>query len=69
MAESGVYRLYEISGEYKQFNLGSEIDNLGVMSVQVHENGLVALIGDLSFVQVKGWDGGRPSALANAGEL
>lgn len=68
MAESGVYRLYEISGEYKQYNLGSEIDNLGVMSVQVHDNGLVALIGDLSFVQVKGWEGGRPSALAPAGK-
>jgi len=64
LAESGVYRIYDLVGDYRQYSLGSEIDSLGVISAQIHDAGFVALLGDLSFVQVKGWEGGRPSSLA-----
>lgn len=68
LAESGVYRIYDLAGDYKQYSLGSDVDSLGVVSAQIHDGGFVALLGDLNFVQVKGWEGGRPTALANASE-
>lgn len=55
-----------MAGDYKQYSLGSDVDSLGVISAQIHDTGFVALLGDLSFVQVKGWEGGRPTALASA---
>ncbi|KAG7548910.1 hypothetical protein FFLO_03202 [Filobasidium floriforme] len=65
LAESGVYRIYDLAGDYKQYSLGSDVDSLGVVSAQIHDGGFVALLGDLNFVQVKGWEGGRPTALAS----
>jgi hypothetical protein len=69
LAESGMYRLYDLAGDYRQYSLGSEIDGLGVISAQIHDNGFVALLGDLNFVQVKGWEGGRPTPLAPSSRL
>lgn len=66
LSESGVYRIYDIFGEYKQHSLGSEVDSIGVISAQVHDDGFVALLGDLTFVQVRDWEGGRPLPMASS---
>jgi hypothetical protein len=67
--EEGVYRLYDLQGEYRQYSLGSEAGEVGVIDARIHESGLVALTGSLSLLEVKGWEGGRPLELANPGEL
>lgn len=41
----------------------------GVIDVWIHENGLVALTGSLSLLEVKGWKGARPMTLATPGEF
>lgn len=63
-----MYRIYELSGEYRQYSLGSEAESLGVISVQAYDEGFVALLGDLTFMHVKGWQGGRPTLLSNPSE-
>lgn len=65
--EEGTYRIYDIQGEYSQNSLGTEVQDAGVIGAVIHEGGLVALTGQLAFVEVKGWEGGRPSNLASAG--
>jgi hypothetical protein len=67
--EEGTYRLYDLQGEYQQYSLGSDASELGIIDARIHENGLVALTGSLTFLEVKGWEGGRPLALAAAGKL
>ncbi|KAJ9113615.1 hypothetical protein QFC22_005923 [Naganishia vaughanmartiniae] len=56
-----------IAGEYRQYSLGSEVADVGVVSGQVHDEGLVVLTGSLTYLHVKGWTGGRPSALCATG--
>ncbi|KAL1696024.1 Vps16, C-terminal region-domain-containing protein [Schizophyllum commune] len=65
--EEGVYRIYDLQGEYEQYSLGSEAGELGVIDAQIMESGLVALTGSLSLLEVKGWTGSRPVTLANPG--
>lgn len=65
--EEGVYRLYDLQGEYEQYSLGNEAGELGVVDAQIHETGLVALTGSLTLLEVKGWEGGKPLTLANPG--
>ncbi|KAG5349257.1 hypothetical protein C0989_004971 [Termitomyces sp. Mn162] len=65
--EEGVYRLYDLQGDYQQHSLGSEAAELGLMDVRIQENGLVAMTGALTLLEVKGWDGGRPLTLASLG--
>ncbi|CAK5269240.1 unnamed protein product [Mycena citricolor] len=65
--EEGTYRLYDLQGEYQQYSLGNEAGEMGVIDARIHENGLVALTGSLSLLEVKGWTGARPLALANPG--
>ncbi|KAI0346441.1 vacuolar protein sorting-associated protein 16 [Trametopsis cervina] len=65
--EEGVYRLYDLQGDYQQYSLGSEAAELGIIDARIHENGLVALTGTLSLLEVKGWEGGKPLTLANPG--
>ncbi|KAK2461284.1 hypothetical protein APHAL10511_006811 [Amanita phalloides] len=67
LSEEGIYRLYDLQGEYQQFSLGNEAADLGVVDARIHENGLVALTGALTLLEVKGWRGGRSVALANPG--
>ncbi|KAF8474481.1 vacuolar assembling/sorting protein VPS16 [Russula ochroleuca] len=52
--EEGVYRLYDLQGDY-----------VGITDARIHDNGLVAMTGSLQLLEVKGWQGGRPLALAN----
>ncbi|KAI0266050.1 vacuolar assembling/sorting protein VPS16 [Gloeopeniophorella convolvens] len=64
--EEGVYRLYDLQGDYVQFSLGADAAEVGITDARIHENGLVALTGSLQLLEVKGWEGGKPLALANA---
>jgi hypothetical protein len=65
--EEGAYRIYDLQGEYQQHSLGTEAGEIGVLDARIHENGLVALTGSLTFLEVKGWEGGRPLSLASPG--
>ena len=65
--EEGVYRVYDLQGEYSQHSLGQESQESGVVDAIIHEFGMVALTGSLGFVEVKGWEGGRPIALVSPG--
>ncbi|KAF8155821.1 vacuolar assembling/sorting protein VPS16 [Crassisporium funariophilum] len=63
--EEGVYRLYDLQGDYQQYSLGAEAAELGIIDARIHDNGLVALTSSLTLLEVKGWEGGRPLSLAN----
>ncbi|KAI0052144.1 vacuolar assembling/sorting protein VPS16 [Auriscalpium vulgare] len=65
--EEGVYRLYDLQGDYEQHSLGSEAAEVGIIDARIHENGLVAMTGSLQLLDVKGWEGGKPLTLANPG--
>ena len=65
--EEGVYRVYDLQGEYQQYSLGTEAGELGIIDARIHETGLVALTGSLTFLEVKEWSGGKPLTLANPG--
>lgn len=67
--EEGVYRIYDLQGEYQQYSLGTEAAELGVIDARIHDNGLVALTSTLTLLEVKNWDGGRPLTLADPGEF
>lgn len=67
--EEGVYRLYDLQGEYHQFSLGFEASDVGIIDAKIYETGLVAMTSSLTFLEVKGWDGTRPLTLANPGML
>jgi hypothetical protein len=64
--EEGVYRVHNLQGDYRQFSLGSEAAETGVLDARIWENGLVALTGALTLLEVKGWQGSKPMALAAA---
>ena len=65
--EEGVYRLYDLQGDYRQFSLGSEAAEMGIVDARIHEGGLVALTGSLTLLEVKGWEGAKPLTLSNPG--
>ncbi|KAF8637938.1 hypothetical protein AX17_002559 [Amanita inopinata Kibby_2008] len=65
--EEGTYRLYDLQGEYHQYSLGNEAAEMGVIDARIHENGLVALTGAFTLLEVKGWQGARPLSLASPG--
>lgn len=63
MSSDGFYRLYPLtasagpstSAGYSQHSLGTVAEDLGIMDAQIWEEGMVAMRGDLTFVEVKGW--------------
>ncbi|KAJ3552868.1 hypothetical protein NM688_g3925 [Phlebia brevispora] len=65
--EEGVYRLYDLQGDYQQYSLGNEAAEMGIIDARIHENGLVALTGSLILLEIKGWDGAKPLTLSNPG--
>ncbi|EMD35361.1 hypothetical protein CERSUDRAFT_66538 [Gelatoporia subvermispora B] len=65
--EEGVYRLYDLQGDYQQYSLGGEAGELGIIDARIHESGLVALTGSLTLFEVRGWEGAKPLTLANPG--
>ncbi|KAG9046907.1 hypothetical protein FS842_000766 [Serendipita sp. 407] len=66
--EDGQYRLYDLQGTYRSFSLGSEAAETGVMDAKIFEAGLVALTGQMSFLEVRGWEGQKPGVLSAPGE-
>ncbi|KAJ7021202.1 hypothetical protein C8F04DRAFT_1213879 [Mycena alexandri] len=57
--EEGTNRLYDLQGGHQlEYSLGSEADT------RIHENGLAALTGSLSLLEVKGREGSHPLTLA-----
>jgi len=65
--EEGMYRVYDLQGEYRQFSLGSEASESGIIDAKIHETGLVAMTGALALLEVKNWEGGKPLTLASSG--
>jgi vacuolar protein sorting-associated protein 16 len=63
--EEGVYRIYDLQGDYQQHSLGAEAAELGIIDARIHGNGFVAFTSSLTLLEVKGWDGARPLSLAN----
>ena len=49
--EEGIYRLYDLQGDYVQFSLGSEATEVGIIDAKIHENGLVAMPNNLSYLE------------------
>lgn len=80
LTQDGTYRLYTLSTgatppAYTQHSLGAEAQEAGVLEAKIYEEGMVVLLGSLSFVEVKGWQrtvetggtGGKVTPLASAG--
>lgn len=69
LSDEGTYRVYDLSspGEYKQFTLGTEVADLGIVSARAWDDGLVVLTGGLQFVESRGWKGGRVTNLVPSG--
>lgn len=65
--EEGVYRLYDLQGDYQQYSLGNEAAEMGIVDARIHQYGLVALTGSLTLLETKGWEGAKPLTLSNPG--
>ncbi|KAG8824734.1 hypothetical protein FRC17_009032 [Serendipita sp. 399] len=61
--EDGQYRLYDLQGIYRSFSLGSEAAETGVIDARIFESGLVAITGQMSLLEVRGWEGQKPGTL------
>lgn len=68
VSDEGLYRLYDLSNphQYTQHSLGTEATEMGLVAARGYDDGFVVLTGGLSFLEVKGWAGGRPTPLASA---
>ncbi|GAA5914776.1 tethering complex subunit VPS16 [Sporobolomyces salmoneus] len=64
LTQDGTYRLYPLTptstgldSSYTQHSLGSEVatDLGGVMQAKINEEGMVVMLGNFQFVEVKGW--------------
>ncbi|RSH95606.1 hypothetical protein EHS25_000698 [Saitozyma podzolica] len=66
LSDEGTYRLYDLSNpsQYTQYTLGAEVAEMGIVSAKAYDDGFVVLTGGLQFLEVRGWRGGRVSALA-----
>ena len=65
--EEGVYRIYDIQGDYTQHSLGADAQEAGVVDAVIYETGLVAFTGQLALIEIKSWEGARPMTLASPG--
>ncbi|KAL8276676.1 hypothetical protein RQP46_010944 [Phenoliferia psychrophenolica] len=77
LTQDGTYRIYALSTgltppAYSQHSLGADASEHGVLDARIYEGGMVVLLGNLNFVEVKGWQedgnvGGKVVQLAQAG--
>ncbi|KAL7422143.1 Vacuolar protein sorting-associated protein 16 [Cryptotrichosporon argae] len=69
LSDEGVYRMYDLSDPsvYTQHTLGSDVERLGLVGAKAWDDGLVVLTGELQFVQLRGWKGGRIAPMAPSG--
>lgn len=64
MTQDGTYRLYPLATAasassaplYTQHSLEGDAATIGVLEVQIHARGMVVLLEDWSFVEVRGWE-------------
>ncbi|UNI16382.1 Vacuolar protein sorting-associated protein 16 [Purpureocillium takamizusanense] len=64
----GNVRCYDLQGDFSSFSLGHGADNYGVESCRFYNNGMVALLGNNTFVTVSSYAEPRPRPLAKAPE-
>jgi hypothetical protein len=71
VSDEGTYRLYDLSNpqQYTQHTLGSEVNEMGILSAKGYDDGFVVLTGGLQFMEVAGWKGGRVTPLVASGML
>lgn len=69
VSDEGTYRLYDLSNpqQYTQHTLGSEVNEMGILSAKGYDDGFVVLTGGLQFMEVAGWKGGRVTPLIASG--
>ncbi|KAJ6441584.1 isoform Er10 of ankyrin-1 [Purpureocillium lavendulum] len=64
----GNVRCYDLQGDFSNFSLGHGADNYGVESCRFYDTGMVALLGNNTFVAVSSYTEPRPRLLASAPE-
>ncbi|PHH63476.1 hypothetical protein CDD81_5757 [Ophiocordyceps australis] len=64
----GDVRCYDLQGDFSNFSLGNGADVYGVVSCRFYNHGMVALLGNKSFVTVSSYLEPRPKLLASAPE-
>ena len=65
ITKDGSVRCYnDLQGDFTQFSLGSAAEDYSVQGVQFYSHGLVAHLGNNSFVTVSSYDEPRPKVLA-----
>lgn len=71
VAANGEVSCYDLQGEFSTFSLGHGADNYGVESCRFHNDGMVAMLGNNTFVCVSSYVEPRPSVLATppSGEI
>jgi hypothetical protein len=65
--DEGIYRIYDLQGEYQQYSLGTEAGETGILDARIYGEGLVALTGAFTLLEIKGWSGAMPLVLASMG--
>lgn len=63
LTQDGTYRLYTLATgplppAYTQHSLGSDAADTGIVDARIWEDGMVVLLANLAFVEVKGWGKG-----------
>lgn len=71
MTTDGNVRCYDIQGDFSHFSLGQAAEDHSVVSCRFYASGMVALLGNNTFVTVSSYSEPRPKPLANppAGEI
>ncbi|KAL2206378.1 vacuolar sorting protein [Sarocladium strictum] len=65
VSTDGNVRCYDLQGDFSHFSLGHGADNYGVESCRFYGTGMVALLGNNTFVTVSSYAEPRPKLLAN----
>lgn len=71
VAANGEVSCYDLQGDFSTFSLGHGADKYGVESCAFHNDGMVALLGNTTFIAVSSYTEPRPAALATppSGEI
>jgi len=67
--EDGQYRLYDLQGTYHSYSLGQEAAETGIVEARIQDFGLVALTGQMTFLEVRAWTGSKPTSLSSPSGL
>ncbi|WWC85237.1 uncharacterized protein L201_000099 [Kwoniella dendrophila CBS 6074] len=70
LSDEGVYRIYDLSNliNYKQYQIGgNDVKEQGIINAKAYEDGMIVLLGNLEFLEIRGWNGGRGIPLISPG--